>query len=90
MLESLERHCKASLSWNVPDGGMFFWARDAAALLEATLAPATGARVAFVPGAPFFAGQPDASALRLSFVTVPPPRIEEGVAQLARALRNFT
>jgi hypothetical protein len=49
MLESLERHCKASLSWNVPDGGMFFWARDAAALLEATLAPATGARVAFVP-----------------------------------------
>ncbi|MCR4471348.1 PLP-dependent aminotransferase family protein [Burkholderia sp. SCN-KJ] len=91
MLDALERHCRSGLDWNVPDGGMFFWARtqygiDTTKLLEATLAPASGAKVAFVPGAPFFAGAPDVATLRLSFVTVPPARIEEGVAQLAQAL----
>ncbi|MBP0607666.1 MULTISPECIES: PLP-dependent aminotransferase family protein [Burkholderia] len=94
MLDALERHCRSDLDWNVPEGGMFFWARtrhgiDTTELLEAMLAPASGAKVAFVPGAPFFAGVPDVATLRLSFVTVPPARIEEGVAQLARALSRF-
>jgi DNA-binding transcriptional MocR family regulator len=44
--------------------------------------------VAFVPGAPFFARQSDAATLRLSFATVGPERIEEGVARLAKALRG--
>jgi DNA-binding transcriptional MocR family regulator len=41
--------------------------------------------VAFVPGAPFFAKDPDVSTLRLSFATAGVPQIEEGVARLARA-----
>jgi 2-aminoadipate transaminase len=42
--------------------------------------------VAFVPGAPFYASQPDLSTLRLSFATVGLDKIEEGVARLAQAL----
>jgi 2-aminoadipate transaminase len=71
---------------NRPDGGMFVWARlpdgwDAEALLERALAR----DVAFVPGYPFFAGEPDRAALRFSFTAHPPHEIEEGLARLRAA-----
>jgi len=94
MLASLTSYCASRMTWNVPEGGMFLWARvpdsvDASRLLEATLAPANGPRVAFVPGFPFYASVADTHTLRLSFVTVPPPRIEEGVAQVATVLAKL-
>jgi 2-aminoadipate transaminase len=71
---------------NEPDGGMFVWARlpegwDASALLTTALSY----DVAFVPGAPFYATDPDPRALRLSFTTHPPAEIVEGLARLRRA-----
>ena len=43
--------------------------------------------MAYVPGAPFFVdGSSHANTLRLSFVTVPAERIEQGVAALGRML----
>jgi 2-aminoadipate transaminase len=42
--------------------------------------------VAFVPGAPFFATNPDLSTLRLSFATADVKKIEEGVGRLGKAL----
>jgi 2-aminoadipate transaminase len=42
--------------------------------------------VAFVPGAAFFADDARANTLRLSYVTVAPARIEQGVATLGRVL----
>lgn len=74
--------------WQMPVGGMFFWLTlpkqlDAVALLPR----AVEAGVAYVPGAPFFAHQPQTNTLRLSFVTVSPERIAEGVAALAKVLR---
>jgi DNA-binding transcriptional MocR family regulator len=42
--------------------------------------------VAFVPGAPFFAQNPDPSTLRLSFATADIARIKEGVERLKAAL----
>ena len=44
--------------------------------------------VAFVPGAPFYAGQPDARCLRLSFVTSTVAQIDAGIAALAAAIRE--
>jgi 2-aminoadipate transaminase len=41
--------------------------------------------VAFVPGYPFFAGPPDAAALRLSFTAHGPDEIAEGLRRLRRA-----
>jgi hypothetical protein len=41
---------------------------------------------AFVPGAPFYANNPDHASLRLSFATVGVDKIEEGVRRLAQAL----
>ena len=42
--------------------------------------------VAFVPGAPFYASNPDLSTLRLSFATASVEKIEEGVGRLGAAL----
>ena len=42
--------------------------------------------VAFVPGAPFYASNPDVATLRLSFATADVAKIEEGVGRLGRAL----
>jgi 2-aminoadipate transaminase len=73
-------------SHNRPDGGMFVWARlpdgwDAEALLRRALAR----DVAFVPGAPFYAGAPDRATLRLSFTAHPPAEIATGLARLREA-----
>ena len=89
LLGGLGEALPAGSSWNAPDGGMFVWARlpdghDAAALLRRALAH----DVAFVPGAPFFAGAPDHATLRLSFTTHPPDEIAEGLRRLAAAVRG--
>jgi 2-aminoadipate transaminase len=66
---------------------MFFWVELPLGLDATALLPkAVDAGVAYVPGAAFFAGAPRANTLRLSFVTVSPERIEQGVAALGRVL----
>lgn len=89
MLDALARHFPDTVKWNRPEGGMFIWVKlpaglDSAVLLEKAIAQ----NVAFVPGAPFFANEPQANTLRLSFVTVPPQKIEEGIARLGRLLKD--
>ena len=42
--------------------------------------------VAFVPGAPFYAGKPDVATFRLSFATADLGKIEEGVGRLGKAI----
>jgi 2-aminoadipate transaminase len=89
MLEALDRHFPPQVRWNRPEGGMFIWVTlpeglDAGALL----AQAIARNVAFVPGAPFFAVEPQCNTLRLSFVTVPGERIEAGVKVLGEVLRD--
>ena len=86
LLEGLPDALPPGSTWNAPEGGMFVWARlpdgwDAAELLPAAIAR----DVAFVPGAPFFAGPPDDAALRLSFTTHPPAEIAEGLGRLRSA-----
>ena len=76
--------------WRTPGGGMFFWVElpvgsDSQALLDKAVARG----VAFVPGAPFFAGAAQVNTMRLSFVTVAPEAIERGIASLASALRDL-
>jgi 2-aminoadipate transaminase len=89
MLASLARHMPDGVSWNRPEGGMFIWVRlpaglDSMQLLDAAIAQ----HVAFVPGAPFFANDPQTNTLRLSFVTVPPEKIEAGIARLGQLIRE--
>ena len=89
MRVALERHMPPGCRWNAPSGGMFFWVElpegvDAVALLP----KAVRRGVAFVPGAAFFASNPRMNTLRLSFVTVAPAQIGQGIEMLAQALKD--
>jgi len=76
--------------WRTPAGGMFFWVELPEAVdSEALLAKSLERGVAFVAGAPFFAGAPRRNTMRLSFVTLAPAAIERGVAAIAAALRDL-
>jgi 2-aminoadipate transaminase len=87
MLDALARHFPPGVTWNRPAGGMFIWVKLPAHLDAMTLLDkAVAANVAFVPGAPFFANEPQINTLRLSFVTVPTEKIEEGIARLGRLI----
>jgi DNA-binding transcriptional MocR family regulator len=91
MAESLRRELGDAISFNQPQGGMFFWARLTGANGRISNAADFAKRaiekgVAFVPGAPFFAHDPDLSTLRLSFATAGLEKIEEGIGRLAQAL----
>lgn len=88
MLESMQAEFPEGVSWTRPEGGMFIWVTlpehiDAMKLLEQALEN----KVAFVPGAPFYANHAAKNTLRLSFVTVPPERIRAGIAILGKLIK---
>ncbi|MEU9245069.1 PLP-dependent aminotransferase family protein [Streptomyces sp. NPDC048385] len=87
MLAGLADALPAGSTWNRPEGGMFLWARlpepyDTTALLRR----AVDHHVAYVPGEPFYAADPERSTLRLCFVTQTPEEIGEGLRRLAKGL----
>ena len=87
MYDGLRAMLPAAAQVTRPDGGMFCWVTlgddtDTAELL----APAIEEGVAFVPGWSFYAGAPDRSTMRLSYVTNSPATIAEGLGRLAAAL----
>ena len=91
MAESLRRELGSAISFNEPQGGMFFWAKltgESGKSANATdfAKRAIDKLVAFVPGAPFYAHDADVATFRLSFATVDVQRIVEGVGRLGEAL----
>ena len=91
MGDGLRAELGDAISFVQPEGGLFVWARLTGARGQvsdgnelARRAIAKG--VAFVPGAPFFAGTPDNATLRLSFATADVAKIGEGIGRLAAAL----
>jgi 2-aminoadipate transaminase len=88
---ALKRELGDAIEFVPPQGGLFVWARLTGAGGKVKDGGEFAKRaidkgVAFVPGAPFYAGNPDLSTLRLSFATVGLEKIEEGVGRLAAAL----
>lgn len=70
-----------------PQGGMFVWARLPAGMdATVSLREVVTHDVAYVPGAPFYAGTSDPRTLRLCFVTQDEATITEGLTRLRRAL----
>ena len=92
MATSLHHELGDAVAFSAPQGGMFFWVRltgtngcttDAALYAKQAIEK----RVAFVPGAAFFAEHPDPSCLRMSFATANEESIVEGIARMAHALQ---
>ena len=93
MCDVLEREVGDAIRFVRPAGGLFVWATltgangaisDGSALAKRAI----DNNVAFVPGTPFFAQDPDPRTLRLSFATADEDKIEAGIAKLAQAIRG--
>lgn len=83
----VEKELGDVISFDMPKGGMFLWARfrqqfDATEWLKTTL----NQGVVFVPGEYFFSDKPDRSTFRLSFATATEQQMQEAVARLRRSL----
>lgn len=89
MLMALEAEMEGlGVTWTRPVGGMFLWVRLPEGMdAQVLLAEAVERGMAFVPGAPFYADEAETNTLRLSYVTVSPEQIRQGVAALAAAIR---
>jgi 2-aminoadipate transaminase len=88
---ALKRELGDAIEFTQPQGGLFFWARLTGAGGKTRDAGEFAKRaiekgVAFVPGAPFYAADPDVATFRLSFATADLGKIEEGVGRLGQAL----
>jgi 2-aminoadipate transaminase len=87
MLESLARYFPAHVRWTKPEGGMFLWAELAPHVrTEELLAAAIAEKIAFVPGAAFFADERRHNFMRLNFSNQVPEKIEEGIQRLAQVI----
>ena len=89
MLMALEREMAGlDVQWTRPVGGMFLWVKLPAGMdAQALLAKAVERNMAFVPGAPFYAGDAQNNTLRLSYVTVSAEQINIGIKSLAEAIK---
>jgi 2-aminoadipate transaminase len=88
MLDALAEHFPATATWTKPEGGMFIWVTLPAHIdSKQLLADAVHENVAFVPGGPFYANAPETNTMRLSFVTVSPEKIREGIARLGKLIK---
>lgn len=90
MLAAIAGSFPKDVTWTKPDGGMFIWLEfpegiDATQLLAEAIADI---KVAFVPGAAFYATEPKRNTARLSFTLGEPERIKEGIERLAALLHN--
>jgi 2-aminoadipate transaminase len=85
---ALKASMPAGCEWRKPSGGMFFWLRLPAGCDAMALLPkAVEAGVAYVPGAAFYANDPDVRTMRLSFVTLAPADIADAVRKLGDVIK---
>lgn len=83
--QGLAQHFKGLATWRQPAGGLFFWLTLNRMINTRSLLPeAIKRKVAFMPGEPFFADNPQAcGAIRLNFSHATEAQISQGLAILA-------
>ena len=91
MCQALRADLGDAVTFVPPQGGLFVWARLSGVGGKTANGNDLAKRaieqgVAFVPGTPFYANQPDHATFRVSFATVGTDKIVEGVKRLAAAL----
>ncbi|WP_329010656.1 PLP-dependent aminotransferase family protein [Micromonospora rifamycinica] len=88
LLTALRRHLPALAGQPVPRGGLHLWVRLPEGTDDVAAAAAAAAEgVTVFPGRPWYAAEPPAAHLRLSYASAPPDLMDEAVRRLARALR---
>jgi 2-aminoadipate transaminase len=89
MLKIMDEGFPAEVKYNRPEGGLFIWVElpegiDATELMHKALEK----KVAFVPGAPFYANGGHENTFRLNFSSMPEERIEKGMKIMTEVLKD--
>lgn len=90
MLNAMKKYFPATIKYTNPNGGLFTWVEldekiNAADLLVAALEK----KVAFVPGAPFFANGDHKNFLRLNYSNMSEDKIEDGIKRLGQVIAEY-
>lgn len=89
-LEALEKYMPEGIEWTKPKGGMFIWLTAPQGIdTEETFEEARKNKVAYVPGPPFFAKNPERNTLRLNYTYLEDEKIAEGVKRIAKTLKKY-
>ncbi|MFI7650595.1 PLP-dependent aminotransferase family protein [Micromonospora sp. NPDC049460] len=91
LLAALRRHLPPLAPQVVPRGGLHLWARLPDGTDDVALAAAAAHEgVVVFPGRPWYAAEPPAPHLRLTYAAAPPDLMDEAVRRLSRALASRT
>ncbi|MBY8871426.1 PLP-dependent aminotransferase family protein [Micromonospora sp. PLK6-60] len=91
LLAALHRHLPALAPRDVPRGGLHLWVRLPDGTDDVALTAAAAAEgVVVFPGRPWYAAEPPAPHLRLTYAAAPPHLMDEAVRRLAVALAEST
>ncbi|MDI1465955.1 PLP-dependent aminotransferase family protein [Catellatospora sp. KI3] len=87
LLDAVRRHLSTVTPVGVPRGGLHLWVRLPDGTDDVALAARAAAEQVIVfPGRPWYAAEPPAPHLRLTYAAAPPDQLEEGTRRLARTL----
>jgi DNA-binding transcriptional MocR family regulator len=90
LLAALGRHLPGFVPAAIPRGGLHLWVRLPDGADDVALAAAASARgVVVFPGRPWYAAEPPAPHLRLTYAAAPPELMDEAVSRLAQAVREL-
>lgn len=87
MVGSIREHFPESVSYTIPEGGMFLWVTlpEKVSSME-VFERALEEKVAVLPGIPFYTDGGGKNTLRLNFTNSSLEKIEEGIVRLSRVL----
>ena len=89
LLDALDAEMPTGVTWTRPVGGFYVWLTVPAGVdTSDLLAKAVQHRVAYVPGAGFYADGTGTSQMRLSYSFPTPEKIREGAARLGELLHT--
>lgn len=91
LVTALRRHLPGLVPSTIPRGGLHLWAPLPDSVDDVALAAAAATEGVIVfPGRPWYAAEPPAPHLRLTYAAAPPHLMDEAVRRLSRALHNET
>jgi len=90
MLTAMEKYMPEKVSWSKPTGGMFFWVKLPETIdAKDVFMEAIERNVAYVIGRPFHCDNSGGNTMRVNYSFPSIQQIEEGVKQLAEAIKKF-
>jgi 2-aminoadipate transaminase len=89
MLNAMEKYMPENVSWSKPTGGMFFWVKLPETMdAKDVFMEAIQRNVAYVIGRPFHCDNSGGNTMRLNYSFPSLEQIEQGVKQLAEAIKK--